>query len=109
MSMAEFSGNLRERIRIERQAADRDALGSASEQSILIGEFWAAAKTVGTGSGAEAESRSALPRWRFTLRQTDLILPGDKIAWGNRKMMIRSVSLEHRPTPKTILLAEEKR
>ncbi len=109
MSMAEFSGNLRERIRIDRQSADRDTLGSASDETILIGEFWAAAETVGVGSGAEAESRSALPRWQFTLRQTDLILPGDKIAWGDRKMVIRSVSLEHRPTPKTILSAEEKR
>ena len=105
----EFSGILRERIAIERQAAGRDALGSAEAQFYPIGEFWAAADAINSGRGEAGESRSALPRWRFVLRETQAIKPGDRLLWGGRTMVVSSVVLEHRLIPKTILLAEEKR
>jgi len=105
----EFSGILRERITIERQSAGRDALGSAEALFDTAGEYWAAAQALDSGSGEAAESRSALPRWRFILRETQAIKPGDRLLWGDRVMTINSVVLEHRLIPKTILLAEEKR
>ena len=107
MSGAEFSGLLRETIRIERRSAQRDAIGSATDQSELVGDFWAAAEPMGSGDEALSESRSALPRWRFTLRETKLIFPGDILVWGERKMVVRSVSADHRFIPKTILQAED--
>lgn len=105
----EFAGILRERITIERQNAGRDALGAAEAQFDTIGEFWAAAEALDSGRGEAAESRSAWPRWRFVLRETQAIKPGDQLLWGGRTMTISSVVLEHRLIPKTILLAEEKR
>jgi head-tail adaptor len=105
----EFSGVLRERIVIERQSAGRDALGSAEAQYDLVGEFWAAAEALRGSRESEAESRSAMPRWRFILRETQAIKPGDRLLWGERVMTISSVVLEHRLIPKTILLAEEER
>ncbi|MEP2103215.1 MAG: head-tail adaptor protein [Parasphingorhabdus sp.] len=105
----EFSGLLHERIRIERQSSQRDAIGSAVDQSQWIGDFWAAAEPIGMGNEMQAESRSALPRWRFILRQTDAIRPGDDLNWGDRKMVVRTVSADHRFIPKTMLEAEEKR
>lgn len=105
----EFSGHLRERITIERQTAVRDALGSAGPQFEIVGEFWAAAETLDSGGVGEAESRSAMPRWRFILRETQAIKPGDRLIWGGRVMVINSVILEHRLIPKTILQAEERR
>lgn len=105
----EFSGVLRERIVIERQSAGRDALGSAEAQYDLVGEFWAAAEALRWSRESEAESRSAMPRWRFILRETQAIKPGDRLLWGERVMTISSVVLEHRLIPKTILLAEEER
>lgn len=105
----EFSGVLRERIVIERQSAERDALGSAEAQFDTVGEFWAAAEALHGGRESEAESRSALPRWRFVLRETRAIKPGDRLLWGERVMTISSVVLEYRLIPKTILLAEETR
>tara|TARA_R110000824_G_scaffold65989_8_gene171477 strand:- start:897 stop:1223 length:327 start_codon:yes stop_codon:yes gene_type:complete len=105
----EFSGILRERVTVERQAAGRDALGSAQPQFDIIGEFWAAAETLSSSRDGEAESRSALPRWRFILRETQAIRPGDRLIWNGRVMVISSVILEHRLIPKTILQAEEKR
>lgn len=105
----EFSGILRERISIERQSAGRDVLGSAEPQYTTIGVFWAAAEALHSGSDGEAESRSAMPRWRFILRETQAIKPGDRLVWGDRIMTISSVILEHRLIPKTILQAEEKR
>ncbi len=105
----EFSGILRERIIIERQSAQRDALGSAEDQFETIGVFWAAAEAMHGGRDSEAESRSALPRWRFVLRETRAIIAGDRLIWGEREMIVTSVVLEHRLIPKTILLAEERR
>lgn len=107
MSGAEFSGLLREHIRIERQQSQRDTIGSATDQNQIIGEYWAAAEPVGTGDTISAESRSALPRWRFTLRQTDAIAPGDRLFWGGREMVVRTISADHRFIPKTLLQAEE--
>ncbi|WP_339692845.1 head-tail adaptor protein [uncultured Parasphingorhabdus sp.] len=105
----EFSGILRERIVVERQAAGRDALASADPQYSTIGEYWAAAEALDGGSASEAESRSSMPRWRFILRETRAIKPGDRLLWSGRTMTIASVILEHRLIPKTILQAEETR
>lgn len=107
MNGGEFSGLLREYVRIERTLAQRDAGGSATDQMEVIGDFRAAAKPLDTGDEALGESRSALPRWGFTLRQTDLILPGDHLFWAGREMRVRSVSSDHRFIPKTMLQAEE--
>jgi head-tail adaptor len=94
---------------IERQSAGRDGLGSAEALFDTVGVFWAAAQALNSGGEAEAESRTALPRWRFYLRETQAIKPGDRLVWGGRTMTISSVVLEYRLIPKTILLAEEKR
>jgi len=106
---AEFAGSLRERIRIERRVSDRDAIGSALSQTELVGEYWAAAEAMGNGDDTSADTRSALQRWRFTLRKTDTIFPGDYLTWAGREMTIYTVSEDHRPVAKTILIAEEKR
>ena len=103
----EFSGLLRENIRIERASAQRDAAGSASDTRDVIGHFRAAAEPMGTGDEAQGESRSALPRWGFALRQTELVLPGDYLFWAGREMRVRSVIGDHRFIPKTMLQAEE--
>lgn len=105
----EFSGILRERIMIERQRAARDGLGSAEPLYDPVGTFWAAAEALDSGHDAEAESRSALPRWRFILRETQAIRPGDRLLWRARELIVSSVVLEHRLIPKTILQAEERR
>lgn len=105
----EFSGILRERISIERQLPGRDVLASAEPQYLTVGVFWAAAEPMQTSMASEAESRSSMQRWRFILRETRAIKPGDRLVWGDRVMTISSVILEHRLIPKTILQAEEKR
>ena len=107
MSAGEFSGLLREDVRIERPSAQRDAAGSAAHQMELIGNFRAAAEPMGNGDESLGESRSALQLWSFTLRQTALILPGDHLLWAGREMRVRSVSADHRFIPKTMLQAEE--
>ena len=109
MSGAEFAGSLRDRITVERVSAQRDALGAASDETSIIGTFWAAVETDGTGSVSDAESRSAPQRWRFTLRQTGEVMPGDRIIWGARKLTILTAAADLRLLPKTILTAEETR
>jgi len=109
MKRSEFAGALREVIRISRVVFSRDALGAASTKSEMVGDFRAAVAAYRIGAEREAESRSALPRWRFTLRGTDVILPGDDLLWNDRDMVIRTVSVALHPVAKTILVAEEKR
>ena len=80
----EVSGMLRERMSIGRQSLGRDGLGSAEPQYLTVGVFWAAAEALQGGTASEAESRSAMPRWRFTLRETQVIRPGDRLVYlGN--------------------------
>lgn len=105
----EFSGRLRDRIYVERIASVSDALGSAGEEVEQVGEFWVAGEAMGTGPESQGESRSAMPRWRFTLRETNQILPGDQLIWKGRTMEIQSVSIDLRLIPKTIILAKEMR
>lgn len=105
----EFAGMLRERIRIERISAERDSLASSSDATLLVGEFWAAIEAQGAAREASAESHAAMQRWRFILRQTDKILPGDRLIWSGRNMLIRIVSEDRRLLPKTIVEAEEVR
>ncbi len=104
----EFSGTLRDHIRIERTLGQRDAIGSAAEQTELVGKYRAAVQAAANGSQAQGESRSARQQWRIVLRETGSILPGDWLIWGNRRMIVNTVSADRRLLPKTILLAEEK-
>lgn len=106
---SEFAGILREYIRVERAISSRDDLGGASSETELVGEFWAAAEAQKPAELSSAESHSAMPRWRFLLRQTDQILPGDTLIWSARKLLIRTVSEDRRLLPKTIVEAEEMR
>lgn len=105
----EFAGILRDHIRIERAVADRDAIASGSVETEWVGSFWAAIEADDIGPESRAESRSGMPQWRVTLRQTDDILPGDWLIWSGWKMRVRSVSEDRRLLPKTILHAEEVR
>ncbi|MEP3224897.1 MAG: hypothetical protein ABJO01_02895 [Parasphingorhabdus sp.] len=109
MTTAELSGLLREIIVISRQSDGRDLLASASTQTQIIGSFRAAAQPLPPGEDSVANSHSALPRWRFVLRQTDRIEPGDLLTWGRRVMTVRSVQSDHRFIPRTFLQAEENR
>lgn len=103
----EFAGTLREYIRIERTLPARDGLGAASAETAMVGEFWAAVDAQNTGVISAAESHIAMPKWRFLLRQTDQILPGDRLTWGGRIMTVRTVSEDRKLLPKTIVEAEE--
>ena len=105
----EFAGTLREWIRVERPVNARDGRGSASGEFALIGEYHASATPAGTGAEAIGESRSAMPVWQFLMRQSDAILPGDRIIWNGRILTVRSVIADYQPTPRTRILAEENR
>ena len=106
---AEFAGRLREYIRIERPLQTRDALGSASTEKGIVGEYWAAMEARDGAEISSAGSHSAMQRWKFWLRQPDKILPGDTLIWSGREMLVRTVSEDRRLLPKTILEAEERR
>ena len=106
---AEFAGRLREYVRVERPLSPRDALGSTPAEKQLVGEYWAAIEAQPSAEISSADSHSAMQRWKFWLRQTDKILPGDTLIWSGREMLVRTVSEDRRLLPKTILEAEERR
>ena len=93
MKRSEFAGALREVIRISRVVSSRDALGAASTKSEMVGDFRAAVAAYRIGAERDEESRSAFPRWRFTLREPDVILPGADLLWNERGRVVREVTV----------------
>lgn len=104
----ELAGALQERVTIERRGAERDALGGAVGDWSLVGAGWAAIVSDGFGPVSEADARSALPRWRVTMRRADVRV-GDRIMWGERALVVARRGDDPRARDRMILTAEEQR
>ncbi|MDZ7587689.1 MAG: head-tail adaptor protein [Parasphingorhabdus sp.] len=107
--MTERAGRFRHRIRVERQSASRDALGSAENTYELIGHFWAALTTAGHGSDNIGESSSALPRWLIEMRATDAINVADRVSWDGHVASIVRITPPDTIEQIMTLFAEELR
>ena len=107
--MTEFAGHLRERIAFERRSDERDILAGARGKWRYDGAAWAAVTPLGEGELIEADSVSALPRWRVTLRKRDGIDPASRIVWRGRYLRVRSVESDPREPAQMILTTQEQR
>lgn len=107
--MSEFAGQLRERIAFERRSDERDILAGVRGKWRYDGAAWAAVTPLGTGEQIEADSVSALPRWRVTLRKRDGIDPGSRIVWRGRYLRVRNVESDPREPAQMILTTQEQR
>lgn len=107
--MTEFAGHLRERIAFERRSDERDILAGVRGKWRYDGAAWAAVTPLGAGEPIEADSLSALPRWRVTLRKRDGIDPASRIVWRGRYLRVRSVESDPREPAQMILTTQEQR
>jgi head-tail adaptor len=107
--MTEFAGALRERIAFERRSDARDLLAGARGKWRYDGAAWAAVTPLGSGDVVEADSLSALPRWRVIVRKRDSVDPSSRIVWRGRYLRVRSVESDPREPAQMILTTQEQR
>jgi head-tail adaptor len=107
--MTEFAGALRERIAFERRSDARDLLSGARGKWRYDGAAWAAVTPLGSGDVVEADSLSALPRWRVIVRKRDSVDPSSRIVWRGRYLRVRSVESDPREPAQMILTTQEQR
>lgn len=108
MSGDEFAGSLRERVTIERRADDRDSTGGAIGGWSAIATVAAAIAPDGATEIEAGEALDARPRWRVTVRPTDVNL-GDRLAWRGRLLAVRGVTADPRTPDRIELASEEER
>lgn len=107
--MTEFAGALRERISFERRSDERDLLAGARGKWRYDGAAWAAVTPLGAGDPVEADSLSALPRWRIIIRKREGIDLSSRIVWRGRYLRVRSAESDPREPAQMILIAQEQR
>lgn len=101
------SGQLRERITVERPANARDAIGAQTGAASSFGEYWAAVEPFSPGSESEADARTARGRWEITMRRAVPVQPGDTVHWAGRQLRVMTVQEQRLPNPMLILKTEE--
>ncbi|MBA3667761.1 MAG: head-tail adaptor protein [Sphingomonas sp.] len=105
----EFAGTLKERVRIERPVTLRTAAGLQEAGWETVARCLAAIVAEGVGAEAEGQALSALPRFRVTIRRREGIAIGQRVAWGERTMLIRQRIDDPKLPDRILLRCEEMR
>ena len=100
---SEFAGRLRDRVVVETQTADRNALGVQLPVWIVVARCLAAVAPEGAGAEAEGQSLSAMARFRVTIRVRQGITVGQRLRWRERLLVIRQ-RIDDPALPDRILL-----
>lgn len=107
---AELAGRLRTRVIIERRENGRDAIGAANGDWITMRNAWVEIAPETVGPIAQADARSAMPRWTVTMRfEAPLPTIGDRMLWSGRKLRVRAVIADPRTSDRLTLSMEEER
>jgi head-tail adaptor len=106
---SEFAGSLRERVSIERRLSSRDAIASATGFYAYDGCVWASVTPVTPTDLVAADTLSALPRWRVTMRKREGIDLLTRLVWRARYLVVRGVECDPRTPGQMILMTEEVR
>ena len=107
--MSEFAGTLKERIIIERPADLRTASGLQTAAWEPVARCLAAIVAEGVGPEAEAQTLSAMPRYRVTIRRRDGIEVGQRVMWGQRAMLVKQRIDDPKLPDRILLKCEEVR
>lgn len=106
---AEFAGSLRERITIERRESMRDTRAGAVGRYLYDGAAWASVVPLVPSALTAADTLSALPRWRVTMRKREGISPATRLVWRGRFLAVRGVECDPRTPALMILTCDEVR
>ena len=107
--MTEFSGNLRDRVTIERRDERRSASGGRTGKWLYDGAAWVSVTPLMPANLEAANSLSALPRWQVVMRKREAIGLNTRFVWRGRFLAVRSVVSNPREPAQMILTCEEKR
>jgi len=89
--MSEFAGTLRERVVIERPVSVRNAMGLQEPGWEQVCRCLASVALESAGPESEAQSLSAMPRYRVSIRRRDGIAIDQRISWKGRKYRVRQL------------------
>lgn len=105
----EFAGALRERITIEQPRLTRDALGGRVGGWTHDGAAWARVTPLVPAGQTAADALAALPRWLVTLRKRTGIVPGTRLVWRGRYLIVRTGISDPEMPAQLVLTCEEMR
>lgn len=107
--MSEFAGTLRERIIVERPVAARTASGLQQPGWEPVARCLAAIMPDGVGPMSEAQAPSSMPRFRIAIRRRGDVMVGQRIKWGERRMLVTQRMDDPRTPDRILLRCEEMR
>lgn len=102
----EFAGTLRERVVIETRLSTRDNCAGATGHYRYDGQAWAAISPLMPADLTRADTLSALPRWRVTLRKREGLGLSTRLTWRGKYLAVRA-ALSDPQTPAQIQLTCE--
>jgi head-tail adaptor len=105
----EFAGTLRERIVIERAISLRNAMGLQEPGWEQVCRCLASVTLESVGAESEAQSLSAMPRYRVTMRRRDGVSIDQRVIWNSRKLMVRQLLDDPRDKDRLTMRCEEVR
>jgi head-tail adaptor len=105
----EFAGTLRERIVIERAISLRNAMGLQEPGWEQVCRCLASVTLESVGPESEAQSLSAMPRYRVTIRRRDGVSIDQRVIWNSRKLMVRQLLDDPRDKDRLTMRCEEVR
>ena len=107
--MSEFAGTLRERVVIERPTSVRNSMGLQEPGWEQICRCLASVALESVGAESEAQSLSAMPRYRVSIRRRDGIAIDQRVGWNGRKFMVRQLLEDPREKDRLTMRCEEVR
>lgn len=105
----EFAGTLSEQVVIERSSEVRDATGLRVEEWETVCRCRATITLDGIGAESQGQALSAMPRYRVTIRRREGIAVGQRVNWGERRMMVRQLLDDPRAKDRITMRCEEMR
>ncbi len=105
----EVAGALRERVTIEQPVARRDTLGGRQGGWTYDGAVWARVTPLVPADLAAADALTGLPRWSVTMRKREGVLPGSRLVWRGRFLIVRSGISDPADPARMVLTCEEQR
>jgi len=107
--MSEFAGTLRERVVIERLTSVRNSMGLQEPGWEQVCRCLASVALESVGAESEAQSLSAMPRYRVSIRRRDGIAIDQRVGWNGRKLMVRQLLEDPREKDRLTMRCEEVR
>lgn len=106
---AEFTGLLRERIIIERPVSLRNDMGLQQPGWERVCRCLASVVLDSIAAEAEAQSLSAMPRYKVTIRWREGIALDQRVTWRGRILAVRQLLDDPRRRDRIVMRCEEVR